>query len=539
LKDMEERTGASTDRIQVLQQVLAQSGVSAEMTNAAIERFTKNIGEARAGSGELVSSLKGSNRAFLDLLRTAPSMDAALQIAFDRLAAIPDTAERAALATDLFGKQGVKLAAIVKGGAVNFDALTEALRRNGSVLDKETIDKADEAGDRLMALGKTLDTVKNNFILSFTPELLSLARGWQALIDLKNGTLFPQVSEFDKVSAKLFEVNKALAELQARKEANAAQGKSIFGNLFDRLDTSTLEKRKAALEAQRDALLESFKAGERLTSQKQAAAATVEELSVKYGLLADMVEQSTEANEANEKSEKELAETRARAAEIVKSNRTELEVMVDDIDELNDLYSRGALTLEQYNTALDRMAVGLRTVEDSARKGEDIARQWGNVWTSALEDVVVEMIMAGDQAIDFQRILRALLADLVRIAARKAITDAIANFGATDGAAVIGGGGPGSGSIGQVGAFAAGGFVPPHSLALVGEKGPELVAVGGMGATVVPNHALGGDTYNVSFSGVRAADIPQLNAWLQTQAPSIAAMARVQMVEGKRRGGRG
>jgi hypothetical protein len=47
------------------------------------------------------------------------------------------------------------------------------------------------------------------------------------------------------------------------------------------------------------------------------------------------------------------------------------------------------------------------------------------------------------------------------------------------------------------GGHAAGGYMGPGELSWVGERGPELIRAGRQGATVTPNHALGGGAIHV------------------------------------------
>lgn len=80
--------------------------------------------------------------------------------------------------------------------------------------------------------------------------------------------------------------------------------------------------------------------------------------------------------------------------------------------------------------------------------------------------------------------------------------------GAAGGIGGFGGGsvgGAGSSAAGAIGTFAEGGYMSPHSWGIVGERGAELIRAGNQGATITPNHALGGNiTVNVYAQDVRS-----------------------------------
>lgn len=68
------------------------------------------------------------------------------------------------------------------------------------------------------------------------------------------------------------------------------------------------------------------------------------------------------------------------------------------------------------------------------------------------------------------------------------LTKAIGAFVSVLGGSIGGGAKPGGGAGGwNFGAFAEGGFMRPHSIGLVGERGPELIKAGPHGATVTPD----------------------------------------------------
>jgi hypothetical protein len=108
-------------------------------------------------------------------------------------------------------------------------------------------------------------------------------------------------------------------------------------------------------------------------------------------------------------------------------------------------------------------------------------------------------------------------------------------FGQAAGSMFKGGGGGGSNLQAISGVAAAGGgIIPSGSWALVGERGPELLAPAAGSRSVIPNHALGGGggvTINQVFNaGVTQADIARI-------IPAIRQQTMSAMIDAGRRGG--
>ena len=103
--------------------------------------------------------------------------------------------------------------------------------------------------------------------------------------------------------------------------------------------------------------------------------------------------------------------------------------------------------------------------EDAMDSGRQAADSFNN-FTSSMEDAFVKFVQGGK--LSFKDLANSILADLARIAFKKAVIGMASLFG-----------------------FAAGGQVMADTPIIVGERGPELFVPRSAGA-IVPNNALGG-----------------------------------------------
>lgn len=152
---------------------------------------------------------------------------------------------------------------------------------------------------------------------------------------------------------------------------------------------------------------------------------------------------------------------------------------------------------ERQGLASGQQGPGAAYLDSLRMDADELNDAYENIATNglrSLNDGITEAIMGSKSLGDvFKNVANQIIADLVRIAVQQAITIPLAN-------ALFGGGGGGGGLFGNLfGAipfFASGTSSAPRGLAVVGEKGPELVRFRG-GEQVIPNHAIG----NMNLAG--------------------------------------
>jgi hypothetical protein len=158
-------------------------------------------------------------------------------------------------------------------------------------------------------------------------------------------------------------------------------------------------------------------------------------------------------------------------------------------------------------TELEKVHTGMTDMQQAAVQFQSAIGQ-------AFEDAIVN----GES---LRNVFRALLQDIGRMILRTFVLNRLFGFiGNLFGGMGGGGGGWASNLLGGGGGgvwalpanatergYAAGGFMPPHSWGIVGERGPELALAGAHGATIMPLGAGGkGDTIVVNMNGVSSTD---------------------------------
>lgn len=178
----------------------------------------------------------------------------------------------------------------------------------------------------------------------------------------------------------------------------------------------------------------------------------------------------------------------AAGAQVVDSLKGPLERARDEVTRLNDLFAAGAIDVDTYRAAVEKLAEEFRKAKDAGKSTTDVAKEIGLTFSSAFEDAV-----SGGKS--FRDILKGIESDLLKLGTRKLVTepllDAFSNFLKPKD------GGGASNILGSIfsaifgGGKADGGPVEPGKGYIVGERGPEWFMPRSAG-TIIPNGS-GGD----------------------------------------------
>lgn len=175
LGEQAQQLGVLSSELQEYRYAASQAGMESAEMDQALAQLTKRIGLAATGAG-------GPARAFEELgisVRNAKgeilTAGEAIPLIADALAKIPDPAERARLLTELFGKSGQKLEPLMSEGAAGVNKLRAAAHELGIVLSDEAIANADETADKIDAMNQVLKAQIASFVAENAKEIMALA----------------------------------------------------------------------------------------------------------------------------------------------------------------------------------------------------------------------------------------------------------------------------------------------------------------------------------------------------------------------------
>lgn len=169
--DLADRTGATTKTIQELRYAAQLSGSSMENADAAVEKFSKNLGAAQNGN-------KALQKTFKDLGVTSTDTDTAIKQSMNGIAKLGTVTARNQKTIELFGKSAGDLTVLMSGGTQGFNELAAAAQSYGLVIDDHLIRSGGEWNDQLDTMKMVLNAQMASMILQNADALMQLANGF-------------------------------------------------------------------------------------------------------------------------------------------------------------------------------------------------------------------------------------------------------------------------------------------------------------------------------------------------------------------------
>ncbi|WP_171178671.1 hypothetical protein [Ruegeria sp. HKCCD8929] len=169
-----DKLGIGTTQLQELRYAAERSGVATASFDTALEKMQKNLGEAAGGTGTAKDALKDLGLAAEDLIALSP--DEALGIIADRMSQVETAAERAALANDIFGRSGVGMINMLRGGSKGLLQLRADARRTGYVLSEQAARDAEVFQDTLLDTQLVMKGLKNTVGAELMPVVTRAMR---------------------------------------------------------------------------------------------------------------------------------------------------------------------------------------------------------------------------------------------------------------------------------------------------------------------------------------------------------------------------
>lgn len=198
VEDTANALDVTTTQLQEVQLAATASGLSADAASGALQRLQASAVAAADGTGAQADAFRrlgvhtrdanGQTRNISDLLDD-------LAPAFGR---ISDPAQRAALAQDLFGRQGRRLATILHDGEGGLASLRAQLGELGGGIYPEAIEAAGKYGDAVDRLRVAQQSLRSTVAVALLPILTRLAERatetFAGLSQLARGTHLAQAA---------------------------------------------------------------------------------------------------------------------------------------------------------------------------------------------------------------------------------------------------------------------------------------------------------------------------------------------------------
>jgi hypothetical protein len=243
--------GFSTDALQELSYAADLAGISTGDFETALQAFNKRIGEARNGTGTLITILNKMDKQLLADVQAARTTEEAFDLIIDAAGKTATSMDQAALLAAAFGRTvGVKMSRLVMDGADNLAHLRSEAQRLGIVIEEDLLRGAETAKDSLATMGRVISSQLTSAVIQLAPQITnittSLTESLPKLIQWVNKFLeFAGIKDknpLDDYKDALAYVNTQL-EIQEQNLANAkSMGDTLFGEKYVTEYTAEIDK---------------------------------------------------------------------------------------------------------------------------------------------------------------------------------------------------------------------------------------------------------------------------------------------------------
>lgn len=166
-----DKIGIGVEALQELRYASELSGVAQNNLDLAMQRFSRRLGEAATGTGELLPALQRYGIAITDSHGRTRAMEDVLADYADAVADAGSSQEQLRLAFKAFDSEGAALVNMLRGGSEALDAMRGEARDLGFVLSRLDTAKAAAANDALTRLGMVLHGLGNRIAVATAPYL--------------------------------------------------------------------------------------------------------------------------------------------------------------------------------------------------------------------------------------------------------------------------------------------------------------------------------------------------------------------------------
>jgi hypothetical protein len=441
IADQSAAAGISPEFFQGIAYQSSLAGVEIDALAGALAGFAKNAGLAAEGKGKMVSTLKALDPILLRNIQNATTQEERFKLVADALRDASSAAQAAAIASAAFGDQGPKVVAAFRGGADEIDRMAAKAKEMGLIVDNDLIARADELGDNFDSLVQVIDIQMKSALLELGPVLISLtgyAAGFakeirNAVELLKDpGEWIPFLAGTTGTDSRIAGVLQGL-----RTELNAAKMDSALG-----------------INNGAGGMRETFMGAGSSRSNDIGGGVLGKDLEALFGIKLAAREATAEV---------------AALFDTVGSGSGSFASLLEEFGGTPEKGGGPAAKIAEIGEAATIAVPPVQELTDQFALLEDIGRTAIDGIVSALEDGQIEATEFGD-------ILKNIGTQLLNSGLNSLLGGLMGGFG--------GGSGLGSGAVGRGVYGGSGGFFPgfangtrfaPGGMALVGERGPELV----------------------------------------------------------------
>lgn len=169
LSHLAETIGITTKQLQELQYAGAQVHLTTETMNAALEKFSKNLGEAQTGTGTLAKIFATNH------IKISGDVTKDFETVANLVQHATNAEQKNLITTAAFGKTAEEMGLLFKGGAAGIREAMDEADRIGAVISDDKINRIAELDKKFVSLATTLEIAFKEAVIDGVFAVGSLA----------------------------------------------------------------------------------------------------------------------------------------------------------------------------------------------------------------------------------------------------------------------------------------------------------------------------------------------------------------------------
>lgn len=206
--------GITVEQLQEYTFAAERSGVSTAEMVKGLQQFNKFVGQAARGTGTAKKAFDDMGISILNMDGSIRGQEELINDFVDKISTIESPMMRAGLASDVFGRAGVKLLPMMSQGSAGLAALRKAAHEMGNVMENETAAKAEILNDKLDTFTTALKTKFYSALVEGTdqhlPAIVKAMDYVQASFEILSGSIDGLLSTWHLFRAGIYTTTAAM-----------------------------------------------------------------------------------------------------------------------------------------------------------------------------------------------------------------------------------------------------------------------------------------------------------------------------------------
>jgi len=179
-----DKLGITTDALQEYRFAAQLNNVEQTALDTGLQRWTRRLGEAAKGQGELRQVLEDNNVSIRDSNGNLRNSEAVLADYADTIKGAGTDQEKLLLAFKAFDTEGAAMVNVLRDGSEGLEKLRQKARESGAVMDSELIRKAEIINDKWETLTHTIGIELKSALISVSSVFVDTASNAEKMEDI-------------------------------------------------------------------------------------------------------------------------------------------------------------------------------------------------------------------------------------------------------------------------------------------------------------------------------------------------------------------